>query len=280
MTFQPMPRLLLASAVLLAACGDRSGGTVVLATTTSVEDTGLLEQLLPAFQEAHPGLIVQATAVGTGQALELGRRGDADVLIVHSPVDENRFIAEGHGADRRPLMYNEFVLVGPPEDPSDIAGLTDVGEAFGRIAQDQSSFVSRGDDSGTHRRERSIWSAIGVTPEGPWYTEAGLGMGDALRVASERRAYILSDIATYLTNRASIDLEIVAQGDPRLINQYSVLRVTRGSNQRGATAFIEWITGDAAAAIIEGIATDPFGAPVFRTGTAPATGRQGATSPR
>lgn len=273
----PLP---LAFAVLLAACGDRSGGTIVLATTTSVEDTGLLEELLPAFQEAHPGLTVQATAVGTGQALELGRRGDADVLIVHSPVDENRFIAEGHGADRRPLMYNEFVLVGPPEDPSDIAGMTDIGEAFGRIAQEQSSFVSRGDDSGTHRRERSVWSATGITPAGPWYTEAGLGMGDALRVASERRAYILSDIATYLTNRASIDLEIVSQGDPRLINQYSVMRVTRGSNERGATAFIDWITGNAAAAIIEGIATDPFGAPVFRAGTAPATATQGVTSPR
>ena len=253
----------------VASCGDRGNGSVVLATTTSVEDTGLLEQLIPAFQEAHPGIVVQATAVGTGQALELGRRGDADVLIVHSPVDENRFVAEGHGLDRRPLMYNEFVLLGPPEDPADIAGLSDIGEAFQRVAQEEMNFVSRGDDSGTHRRERSIWSAAGMAPEGPWYIEAGLGMGDALRVASERRAYILSDIATYLTNRAAIDLEIVSQGDPRLVNQYSVILVSRARNERGARAFIDWITGEQAAGIIEGIATGPFGSPVFHSGTAP-----------
>jgi tungstate transport system substrate-binding protein len=263
--------ILLACAVAfgVTSCGDRGDGTVVLATTTSVEDTGLLEQLIPAFQEAHPDIAVQATAVGTGQALELGRRGDADVLIVHSPVDEKRFIAEGHGLDRRPLMYNEFVLVGPPEDPADIAGMSDTGEAFQRIAQAEMNFVSRGDDSGTHRRERSVWSIVGVTPAGPWYIEAGLGMGDALRVASERRAYILSDIATYLTNRAAIDLEIVSQGDPRLVNQYSVMLVSRARNESGARAFIDWITGQQAAAIIEGIATDPFGSPVFRSGTAP-----------
>lgn len=256
-------------AAALTACGDESSGPIILATTTSVEDTGLLEQLLPAFHEAHPGMTVQAVATGTGQALVLGRRGDADVLIVHSPVDENRFVAEGHGVDRQPLMYNEFVLLGPPEDPADIAGLTNIGDAFQRIAQGQLTFVSRGDDSGTHRRERSIWSAIGVTPEEPWYVEAGLGMGDALRVASERRAYILSDIATYLTNRAALDLEIVSQSDPRLVNQYSVMRVSRAANERGAIAFINWVTGPEAAAIIEGIANDPFGAPVFRTGSAP-----------
>jgi tungstate transport system substrate-binding protein len=254
----------------VACGGERSSSTIVLATTTSIEDTGLLEQLLPAFQAAHPGMAVQATAVGTGQALELGRRGDADILIVHSPVEENRFVAEGHGIDRRPLMYNEFVLVGPPEDPADIAGLGDIGDAFRRIAEAGMNFVSRGDESGTHRRERSIWSAVAVTPTGPWYIEAGLGMADALRVASERRAYIFSDIATYLTNRNGIDLEIVSQGDPRLINQYSVLRISKARNERGALALAEWLTGAEAAIIIEGTASDPFGTPVFRAGSAPA----------
>ncbi len=269
-----------AGAVILfiaaSACSGRGTSPIVLATTTSVEDSGLLEQLLPAFEASHAGVTVQATAVGTGQALELGRRGDADILIVHSPVDENRYVAEGHAIDRRPLMYNEFVLLGPPEDPAGIAGLTDVGEAFGRIAGAEMNFVSRGDDSGTHKRERSIWSAIGLTPAQPWYIEAGLGMGDALRVASERSAYILSDIATYLTNRASVELEIVSQGDPRLINQYSVLRVTNARNERSAIAFAEWLTGEEAAAIIENLAKDPFGAPVFHPGVATVTARAAA----
>jgi len=224
-------------------CGSQGGqpARVMLATTTSVDDTGLLETLIPSFEAEHAEWAVEYVAVGSGQALLLGRRGDADLLITHSPVDEERFMADRHGLDRRPLMRNTFVLLGPSADPAGVRGVTDIAETFRRIAAAGASFVSRGDDSGTHRKERSIWSDAGVEPGGAWYAEAGVGMGDALRIASERQSYILADNATWLFLRGSLDLLVLSSGDDRLINHYSVIRVADARNVEGAAAFADWL---------------------------------------
>jgi tungstate transport system substrate-binding protein len=232
-----------ALAVLLAGCGGepQPPTRVMLATTTSVDDTGLLETLIPQFEEDHPQWAIEYVAVGSGQALELGRRGDADLLIAHSPADEERFMTEGHGIDRRPLMHNTFVLLGPRTDPASVRGVQDIAEAFRRIAASGATFVSRGDDSGTHRKERSIWTDAGVQPAGEWYTEAGVGMGDALRIAAERQSYILADNATWLFLHGTLDLDVLSSGDERLINRYSVIRVADARNAEGAAAFADWL---------------------------------------
>jgi tungstate transport system substrate-binding protein len=232
-----------ALAVLLAGCGGepQPPTRVMLATTTSVDDTGLLETLIPQFEEDHPQWAIEYVAVGSGQALELGRRGDADLLIAHSPADEERFMTEGHGIDRRPLMHNTFVLLGPRTDPASVRGVQDIAEAFRRIAASGATFVSRGDDSGTHRKERSIWTVAGVQPAGEWYTEAGVGMGDALRIAAERQSYILADNATWLFLHGTLDLDVLSSGDERLINRYSVIRVADARNAEGAAAFADWL---------------------------------------
>jgi tungstate transport system substrate-binding protein len=232
----------LALATLAACARENAAPTrVVLATTTSVDDTGLLDVLVPMFQQQHPQYTLEYVAVGSGQALELGRRGDADVIIAHSPADEERFMAEGLGIDRRPLMRNTFVLLGPAADPARVRGITDIAEAFRRIAATPAPFVSRGDDSGTHRKERSIWDAARVQPAGEWYLEAGVGMADALRIASERQAYILTDNATWLFARSALQLEPLSSGDDRLVNRYSVIRVQHARNAEGATAFADWL---------------------------------------
>jgi len=244
---------------------------LILATTTSVEDSGLLQELVPAFEAAHPEYAVQYTAVGSGQALELGRRGDADVLIVHSPEDEARFMADGHGADRRAVMSNEFVLLGPGTDPAGVRGIADAAAAFRRIAAAGAPFISRGDQSGTHQRERSMWSAAGVKPSGSGYTEAGVGMGEALGIASQRQAYILSDIATWLFVRGGLDLEILSRGDARLLNPYSVIRCAQAANPAGAEAFAEWLVGDEAQALIGRFGLSNVGEPLFVPNPKPAS---------
>jgi len=244
---------------------------LILATTTSVEDSGLLQELVPAFEAVHPEYDVQYTAVGSGQALELGRRGDADVLIVHSPEDEARFMADGHGADRRPVMSNEFVLLGPAGDPAGIRGIADAADAFRRIAVAAAPFISRGDQSGTHQRERSIWSAAGIEPAGSWYTEAGVGMGEALGIASQRQAYILSDIATWLFVHGGLELEILSRGDPRLLNPYSVIRCAQAGNPAGAEDFAEWLVGDEAQTLIGRFGRSTVGEPLFVPNPKPAS---------
>src|SRR5690606_10422062 len=180
----------------LAGCGAAPGGRpdVMLAATTTLEDSGLLAVLLDAFERAHEGMRVRALTGGTGQVLELGRRGDVDVILSHDAAAESAFVAAGAGAERRPLMYNDFLIVGPAVDPAGVRGLGDAEEALRRIAAARAPFISRGDDSGTHRKERQLWALAGLAPGAgeAWYSEAGLGMGDALRVASERRAYILT----------------------------------------------------------------------------------------
>ena len=247
----------------LLACSPAGPTRILLATTTSVEDSGLLDALLPAFREAYSQYEIEYVAVGSGQSLELGRRGDADVIIAHSPADEQEFMDIGYGQSRQTVMHNEFIVLGPASDPAGIRGITDAAEAFRRIAGAQAGFVSRGDDSGTHRKEKTIWSAAGIEPSGPWYTEAGVGMGDALRIASEREAYILSDISTYLYNRNGLGLEPLCRGDPRLRNVYSVIRVARARHPAGAAAFADWLIGSSAQQLIGRFGIEQVGQPLF-----------------
>ena len=264
-----MRRLLLTIATLLLVAGCATGPsderTLVLATTTSTQDSGLLDALLPAFTR-DTGWQVKTLAVGSGQAIELGRRGEADVLLVHSPVAEEKFVAEGSTGPRRLVMHNDFVLVGPPADPAGVRGATST-EAVARIAAAQSVFVSRGDESGTHAREKDLWSAARVQPGGSWYQSTGQGMGATLRVASEKAGYTLSDRATYLAQRGSLALEVLGEGDARLLNVYHVIELTTRAGDRvrpeGAKAFADWILSAPAQAEIGRFGQAEFGQPLF-----------------
>jgi len=194
---------------------------IVFATTTSVRDVGLLDQLLPPFERAS-GYTVKVVAVGSGQAMELGRRGEADLLLLHDPAGEARFMEDGFGIERRALMHNEFLLVGPRDDPAGARG-ADVVAAFRAIARAGAPFVSRGDRSGTHVKERLVWSAAGVEPADPWYRESGQGMGATLLVAHELRAYALTDVATFLGHQYPLELAILVEGDTLLRNPYHLV---------------------------------------------------------
>lgn len=234
-------------AALLASSSCWAGGFITLASTTSTEQSGLFRHLLPAF-EAKRGFRVRVVALGTGQALELGRRGDADVVLVHARALEERFVAEGHGVRRHALMYNDFVLVGPRADPAGIAGGRDALEAFRRIHAAAARFVSRGDRSGTHVAELAVWKAAGIDIErtkGPWYRETGQGMGPALNTASAMGAYVLADRGTWLSFRNRGSLAILVQGDARLFNPYGVIRVNPARHPHVksdlAQAFIDWL---------------------------------------
>jgi tungstate transport system substrate-binding protein len=195
-----------------------------LATTTSTENSGLLAELLPPFEEEH-NVVVDVVAVGTGAALELGRNGDVDLVMVHAPGLEREFVEEGYGVERVGFMYNDFVILGPPSDPAGIAGTESVADAFARIAETESQFVSRGDNSGTHTKERNIWAEAGIDPSGSWYREAGQGMGAVITMTNDQQAYTLADRGTYLAFRGDIDLEVVVEGDPLLFNPYAVIAV-------------------------------------------------------
>ena len=202
-------------------------------------------------------------AVGSGQALEIARRRDADVLLVHVPAAESAFVAAGHATERVEVMYNDFVIVGPPDDPAGVRGGRDAIAAFRAIASSGASFTSRGDDSGTHRKEREIWAAAGIEPGGAGYMEAGIGMADLLLVAAERRAYTLTDRATFLFLRNGLNLEVLVENDARLYNQYAVLPVTNARNMDGARAFRDWITSPDAQALIGRYGIERFGQPLF-----------------
>ncbi|HXV86514.1 MAG TPA: substrate-binding domain-containing protein [Gemmatimonadales bacterium] len=215
------------------------GRDLILATTTSVRDAGLLDTILPEFERTQ-GRRVRVLAVGSGQAMELGRRGEADLLILHDPAGEEAFVREGLGLDRRLLMHNEFIVVGPATDPARIRGLADPAAAFRAIAARQATFVSRGDGSGTHVKERGIWSAAGTGPKGTWYLEAGQGMGQTLQIANELRGYTLADIGTFLAHKSPLDLVVLVEGAPALRNPYHVMLVN--------PARFPWI--DAAGAVI------------------------------
>ncbi|HEY5729453.1 MAG TPA: substrate-binding domain-containing protein, partial [Anaerolineales bacterium] len=199
--------------------------TLILATTTSTLDSGLLDVLIPMF-ETESGFTVQTVAVGTGQALKMGEEGNADVLLVHAPKSEEEFMAGGFGKDRAPVMHNDFVIVGPASDPAGINGLAAASEALKKIFDSGSTFISRGDDSGTHKKELSLWESAELDPGGQaWYLETGQGMGASLIVASEKNAYTLTDRGTYLATRQNLELFILLEGDPPLLNPYHVITV-------------------------------------------------------
>ena len=206
---------------------------IILASTTSTQDSGLFDVLLPAFTKAYPQYTVNVIAVGTGEALKLGEQKDADVLLVHAPASEKEFVANGFGTERRLVMYNDFVLVGPESDPAGVKGMTDAAGAFAKIAAAKARFISRGDDSGTNKKELQIWKAAGVEPAGDWYESIGQGMADALRIASEREGYTLSDRATYLNLKEGLQLVVLVEGDKVLFNQYGVIPVTDATNAAG-----------------------------------------------
>lgn len=232
-------------------CGDSTPGPVSirLATTTSTHNSGLLDDLLPPFEERE-GIEIQVIPVGTGQALALGRRGDADLVLVHARQRENAFLKAGHGIDRRDIMWNDFVVIGPADDPAGVRGLKDAAEAFRRIRARQARFVSRGDDSGTHTKELAIWKKIGQEPPrgtGP-YLEAGQGMGRCLTIASEKEAYILTDRGTFLAYRSRLGLEVLVEGDPFLRNPYGAMIVNpeRHPHVRieAAKKLLDYLTSD------------------------------------
>lgn len=240
---------------------------LVLATTTSTQDSGLLDTLLPIFEEEF-GVKVYVIAVGTGQALALGQDGNADVLLVHARAKEDEFMAQGHGVRRENVMYNDFVILGPESDPAKIQGMTDAVEAFKKIAETQSPFISRGDNSGTHTKELALWRQAEIEPNGNWYISAGQGMGEVLTMAEEGQAYTLSDRATYLVrNQAGLELVLLSEGDPVLFNPYSVIAVNPAKNAKInidlANQFIEWIISIPVQEKIAEFGQAEFGAALF-----------------
>lgn len=244
----------------------RAEGDVILATTTSTADTGLLDALAPMFNEAT-GYTLKPVAVGSGAALELGERGEADVLLVHSPAAELEFIENGLGTERRTVMYNDFVIVGPASDPAGIAGAHGATDALQRISDAGSAFVSRGDDSGTHALEKKLWSALNMSPTGDWYMEAGSGMGDTLNIANEREAYTISDRGTFLSLKNRLDLDVLIEDDAALLNVYHVILTNpdNGSNinAAGGQAFLDFLLEPATQEFISTFGIDEFGEPLF-----------------
>lgn len=273
--------VLMIGVLLNVACGGEtavsspqtSSQTLILATTTSTDDSGLLDAILPQF-EAQTGIQVQVIAVGTGQALALGENGDADVLLVHARSKEDAFMAAGHGVRREDVMYNDFVIVGPAADPARIQGQSSAADAFAQIAQAQAPFVSRGDDSGTHTKELKIWDSAGVTPEGAWYIAAGQGMGAVLTMAEELQAYTLSDRATYLSRTLNgLSLQIMVEGDPILFNPYGVIAVNpdKGGQIHNdlANQFIDWLISVPTQELIAQFGVAEFGSPLFTPDSQP-----------
>ena len=239
---------------------------LVLATTTSTYDSGLLDAILPDF-EAKTGIKVDVVAVGTGQALKLGEAKDADVLLVHAKSREEQFVADGYAPYRKDVMYNDFVILGPSHDPAGVKGMEKAADAFKKIAESQSIFVSRGDNSGTHMKEMSIWETAGVEPSGDWYQSAGQGMGAVLTMAGEQQAYTLSDRSTYLSRKDNLDLDILVEGDPILFNQYGVLPIAQDEAHQdkfaAAEAFVNWITGPDTQKLIAEFGKDKYGQQLF-----------------
>ncbi|NLL86655.1 MAG: extracellular solute-binding protein [Syntrophomonadaceae bacterium] len=239
---------------------------LTLATTTSTQDSGLLDVILPDF-EAKTGYQVEVIAVGSGAAMSMGESGDADVLLVHSRAAEDEFIAAGHGVDRHDVMYNDFLIIGPAADPAGIKGGNDAVAAITQISESEAIFLSRGDESGTHKKELSIWRAAGIEPSGDWYNSVGKGMGDTYRMADEMQGYTLIDRATYLANKGNYSLEPMVEGDELLFNPYGVIAVSPEKypniNYEGATAFIQWIISDETQALIAEFGKDQYGQSLF-----------------
>jgi tungstate transport system substrate-binding protein len=265
-------RAVLAILVVLAVAGAAAGQTpapaartLILSTTTSTQDSGLLDVLIPMFEQAT-GYSVKTISVGTGQALALAARGEADVTLAHAPALEKKYVEDGKMLNRRLVMYNDFVVVGPAEDPAQIRGRK-AADALARIAQAQARFVSRGDKSGTHLLEQALWKSAGVEPRGAWYIESGQGMGQTLLVANERHAYTLTDRGTYLAFQKRLDLPILVEKDRPLLNIYSVMEVNPANGPRvnaaAGKAFADFMLSPAVQAVIKTFGVDKYGQPLF-----------------
>lgn len=241
-------------------------GEIILATTTSTQDSGLLDVLVPDFT-AKTGIQVKTVAVGTGQALQMGVDGNADVLLVHAPSSEKDYMDKGFGQERILVMHNDFIIVGPASDPAKIKGMTSALDALKKIAEAKAPFVTRGDDSGTNKLELSLWKKDAITPAGDWYINTGQGMGASLKVASEKAAYTITDRATYLANKASLDLEIVLEKDPVLLNIYHVITVNPEKwpkvNVDGAKAFADYLVSPDTQALIAKFGVEKYGQALF-----------------
>jgi tungstate transport system substrate-binding protein len=240
---------------------------IILATTTSTQDSGLLDVLIPVF-EKDTGFIVKTISVGSGQAMKMGEKGEADVLLVHSPDAEKTFVSQGFGINRMLVMHNDFIIVGPPTDPARIKGMKSTKEALKMIAQSGSLFLSRGDNSGTHAKEKGLWKAAGVVAEGQkWFQQTGLGMGQTLNVAAEKKGYTLTDRATYLALKKNLGLDILIEGEPLLLNIYHVIEVNPAKwpkvNTPGAKAFAAFMVSKKTQEIIAKFGVDKYGSPLF-----------------
>ncbi|MEW6086157.1 MAG: substrate-binding domain-containing protein [Chloroflexota bacterium] len=262
------PNILFLFCFLISACTPApSNSTLILATTTSTQDTGLLDVLIPMF-EAETGYTVQTVAVGTGQALQMGEEGNADVLLVHAPKSEEEFMNNGFGKDRAAVMHNDFIIVGPDADPASVKGMTSALDALKKIVDAGSTFISRGDDSGTHKKELDLWKQAALDPSGSaWYLETGQGMGATLIVTSEKGAYTLTDRGTFLAQRKNLDLVILLEGDPPLLNPYHVITVNPDKrpkvNYKGAMAFYEFMISPETQKVISEFGVDAYGQPLF-----------------
>jgi tungstate transport system substrate-binding protein len=257
----------LCAVALLTGCSKNHGvpSVITLATTTSTRDTGLLDHLAPIF-EKQSGVQVKVVAVGSGQALELGRRGDADVLLTHSPEAELEFMEQGHGKQRRAVMYNDFVLLGPADDPAGIRD-QDPAAALQALAKSESPFVSRADESGTHKKELKLWKDANIQPSGDWYIRAGSGMAETLRMADQKEAYTLSDRGTYLSQKKNLRLVVLVEKNPPLDNHYTVVTVDPQKhpnvNAAGAQSFADFLIAPDTQKIIGSFGTESFGQPLF-----------------
>jgi tungstate transport system substrate-binding protein len=256
-----------AAEVVFGSLGVPRDKPLILATTTSTQDSGLLDVLVPLF-EKETGLFVKTIAVGSGQAMAMGRKGEADVLLVHSPEAEKKFVEEGFGVNRRVVMHNDFIVVGAPEDPAKLKGMKHCPDAFKAMASARALFLSRGDNSGTHTKEKAIWKAAGVNAEGqPWYQQTGLGMGQTLSVASEKKGYALADRGTYLAVKKNLALDILVEGDALLLNTYHVIEVNPAKwpkvNAPGARAFGDFMVSPEVQGIVKTFGVDKFGSPLF-----------------
>ena len=263
--------LTLLAVLAIASCGDDDSGQsdagsdqgqMILATTTSTQDSGLLDELVPGFEE-EAGCSVKTVAVGSGEALELGEKGDADALLVHSPEAEQEYMDGGHGVNRKAVMHNDFIVVGPADDPAGIKGAGSAAEAFTGIAEGEAPFASRADESGTHTKELSLWEAAGIEPKGSWYIETGQGMGETLTIAGQKKAYTLSDRGTFLATD-NLDLELLVEGGEDLLNPYHVIVVEAdGVNRACAQGFSDWIISAKTQREIGRFGVAEYGEPLF-----------------
>ncbi|MDI6740831.1 MAG: substrate-binding domain-containing protein [Candidatus Edwardsbacteria bacterium] len=257
---------LTAMALVTPAAQAKSKQKLILATTTSAMDSGLLDFIVPVFEKAN-NCRVQIIAVGTGAAIRLGRDGNADVMLVHDPSAEEQAVKDGFAIDRRYLMYNDFVLIGPKEDPAGIKDCGTAAVALKKILDAQANFISRADQSGTHKKELRLWDAAKLSPKGAWYLEAGAGMETVLRIANEKRAYCLTDRATYLAHQKELELDILCQGDPELFNPYHVMLVSPARhpfvNFTLAKKFADFLLSAEGQKLIDGFGVDKYGQQLF-----------------